>query len=159
MNGPGCPVKTGRAPHNADGTQRTESTKGTDPPQFPNEARRGEWKELKVKVNSKRGRRSSGGPNNWGGEDRQSNQDAQSSQMEMNEPGCPVMTGRAPHNADGAQRTESTKGTNPPQFPNKARRGEWIKLKIRDNQCLVPRSHLESMNRNVGIYNDDEKGG
>jgi hypothetical protein len=43
----------------------------------------------------------------------------------MNETGCPVMTGRAPHsNADGTQRTESTKGTDPPQFPNEARKGE-----------------------------------
>jgi hypothetical protein len=34
---------TGRAPHNADGTQRTETTKGTegDPPQFPKEAQKG----------------------------------------------------------------------------------------------------------------------
>jgi hypothetical protein len=34
------------------------------------------------------------------------------------------MTGGAPHNADGTQRTETTKGTDPPQFPNKARKGE-----------------------------------
>jgi hypothetical protein len=54
----------------------------------------------------------------------QSNQDAQSSQRETDETECPVMTGRAPHNADGTQRTETTKGTDPPQFPNKARKGE-----------------------------------
>jgi hypothetical protein len=42
----------------------------------------------------------------------------------MNETECPVMTGRAPHNADGTQRTETTKGTNPPQFPKEARKGK-----------------------------------
>ena len=50
----GCPVITGQAPHNADGTQRTEMTKGTDPPQFPNEAWKGKCIKLKVKVNSRR---------------------------------------------------------------------------------------------------------
>jgi hypothetical protein len=54
----------------------------------------------------------------------QSNQDAQMSRRERDETECPVMTGRAPHNADGTQRTETTKGTNPPQFPNKACKGE-----------------------------------
>jgi hypothetical protein len=54
----------------------------------------------------------------------QSNQDAQTSRRERDETECPVMTGRAPHNADGTQRSETTKGTDPPQFPNKARKGE-----------------------------------
>jgi hypothetical protein len=55
----------------------------------------------------------------------QSNQDAQTSQMERDATECPVMTGRAPHNsADGTQRSETTKGTDPPQFPNKACKGE-----------------------------------
>jgi hypothetical protein len=54
----------------------------------------------------------------------QSNQDAQTSQKERDETERPVMTGQAPHNADGTQRTETTKGTNPSQFPNKARKGK-----------------------------------
>jgi hypothetical protein len=54
----------------------------------------------------------------------QSKQDAQTSQRERDETECPVMTGQAPHNANGTQRTETTKGTNPPQFPNKARKGK-----------------------------------
>jgi hypothetical protein len=56
------------------------------------------------------------------------------------------MTGWAPHNADGTQRTETTKGTDPPQFPNEAQKGKCIKLKVQDNQCLVPRSRLDRMN-------------
>jgi hypothetical protein len=63
----------------------------------------------------------------------QSNQDAQTNRRERDETECPVMTGRVPHNADGTQRTETTKGTDPPQFPNKARKGEWIKLKFQVN--------------------------
>jgi hypothetical protein len=63
----------------------------------------------------------------------QSNQDAQTSRRERDETECPVMTGWAPHNADGTQRTETTKGTDPPQFPNKARKGECIKLKFQVN--------------------------
>jgi hypothetical protein len=47
----------------------------------------------------------------------QSKQDAQTSRRERDETECPVMTGRAPHNADRTQRTETTKGTHPPQFP------------------------------------------
>jgi hypothetical protein len=54
----------------------------------------------------------------------QSNQDAQTSGRERDETECPVITGQAPHNADGTQRTETTKGTDPPQFPNKERKGE-----------------------------------
>jgi hypothetical protein len=54
----------------------------------------------------------------------QSKQDAQMSQRERDETECPVMTGRAPYNADGTQRTETTKGTDPPQFPNKAQKGK-----------------------------------
>jgi hypothetical protein len=54
----------------------------------------------------------------------QSKQDAQMSQRERDEMECPVMTAWAPHNDDGTQRTEPTKGTDPPQFPNKARKGE-----------------------------------
>ncbi len=50
----------------------------------------------------------------------QSNQDAQTSPEERAETECPVMTGRAPHNADGTQRTETTEGTDPPQFLNEA---------------------------------------
>jgi hypothetical protein len=42
----------------------------------------------------------------------------------MNETECPVMTGRAPYNADGTHRTEMTKGTDPPQFPNEAQQGK-----------------------------------
>jgi hypothetical protein len=60
----------------------------------------------------------------------QSKQDAQTSQRERDETECPVMTVWTPHNADGTQRTETTKGTDPPQFPNKARKGECIKLKF-----------------------------
>jgi hypothetical protein len=56
--------------------------------------------------------------------EQQSNQDAQMSQKDMDETECPVKTCRAPHNADGTQRTEMTKGTDPPQFPNKARKGK-----------------------------------
>jgi hypothetical protein len=66
------------------------------------------------------------------------------------------MTGRAPHNADGTQRIETTKGTDPPQFPNKARKGKRIKLKFQDNQCSVPRSRLERMNWDVCVKDDDE---
>jgi hypothetical protein len=94
------------------------------------------------------GQRSKGRPNDWGVKDRQSNQDAQSSQRERDETECPVMTGRAPHNADSTQRTEITKGTDPPQFPNEAQKGECIKLKVQDNQCPVPRSCLER----VGLF-------
>jgi hypothetical protein len=54
----------------------------------------------------------------------QSKQDAQMSRRERDETECPVMTGRALHNADGTQIIETTKGTDPPQFPNKARKGE-----------------------------------
>jgi hypothetical protein len=54
----------------------------------------------------------------------QSNQDAQRSPRKRDETGCPVMTGQVPHNADGTQRTETTKGTDPPQFPNKSSKGE-----------------------------------
>jgi hypothetical protein len=53
-----------------------------------------------------------------------SNQDAQTSRRERDETECPVMTGRAPHNADCTHRTETTKGTDPPQFSNKARKGK-----------------------------------
>jgi hypothetical protein len=48
----------------------------------------------------------------------------QLSRRERDETECPVMTGRAPHNADGTQRTETTKGTDSLQFPNKARKGK-----------------------------------
>jgi hypothetical protein len=68
------------------------------------------------------------------------------------------MTGRAPHNADGTQRTETTKGTDPPQFPNEARKGKLIELKLQDNQCLFPRSGLERMNWNVCVEDEDEGG-
>jgi hypothetical protein len=44
--------------------------------------------------------------------------------MEMDETECPVKTGRVLHNADGTQRTEMTKGTNPPHFSNEARKGK-----------------------------------
>jgi hypothetical protein len=54
----------------------------------------------------------------------QSKQDAETSQRERDETECPVKASPAPHNADGTQRTETTKGTGPPQFPNKARKGE-----------------------------------
>jgi hypothetical protein len=37
MNEMGCPVKPGQVLHNVDGTQQTEITKGTDPPQLPEE--------------------------------------------------------------------------------------------------------------------------
>jgi hypothetical protein len=76
------------------------------------------------------GWRSNSGPNDWAGKDQQSDQDAQSSRRERDETECPVMTGRAPHNADGTQRTETTKGTDPPQFPNEAQKGKLIKLKV-----------------------------
>jgi hypothetical protein len=78
----------------------------------------------KIAEKSLVGRSSNGGPNDGAGKDRQSNQDAQSSHGERDEMECPVIAGRAPHNADGTQRTETTKGTDPPQFPNKARKGE-----------------------------------
>jgi hypothetical protein len=54
----------------------------------------------------------------------QSNQDAQMSRRERDETESPVMTGQAPHNADGTQRSETTKGTDPLQFPNEARKGK-----------------------------------
>jgi hypothetical protein len=58
------------------------------------------------------------------------------------------MTGWPPRNADGTQRTETAKGTDPPQIPNEARKGKLIKLKFQDNQCAVRMIHLESI---VGI--------
>jgi hypothetical protein len=40
----------------------------------------------------------------------------------MDETECPVMTGRAPHNADGTQITEMTKGPIHHTFPTKHER-------------------------------------
>jgi hypothetical protein len=39
-------LMTGRVPHNADGTQRTERTTGTDPPQFPKESTKGQMNKI-----------------------------------------------------------------------------------------------------------------
>jgi hypothetical protein len=58
-------------------------------------------------------------------QEQQSNQDAQTSRKKVDETEFPVKTGRAPHNADGTQRTEMTKGgTDPSQFSNKASKGK-----------------------------------
>jgi hypothetical protein len=45
---------TGRAPHNADSTQRTKTTEGTDPPQFPNEAQKGQMNKIEGQGQLKR---------------------------------------------------------------------------------------------------------
>jgi hypothetical protein len=39
---------TGRAPHNADGTQRTETTKGTDPTTVSQQSTKGEMNKIEV---------------------------------------------------------------------------------------------------------------
>jgi hypothetical protein len=46
----------------------------------------------------------------------------------MNETGCPVMTGRKQSTMLTVPRTETTKGTDPPQFPNKAMEGRMNKI-------------------------------
>jgi hypothetical protein len=77
-----------------------------------------------IKRRLKACRQDSGGTTRVERQEQQSKQDAQMSRRERDETECPAMTGRAPHNADSTQRTETTKGTDPPQFPNKARKGK-----------------------------------
>jgi hypothetical protein len=77
-----------------------------------------------IKRRQKACRQDFGGTTRVETQKQQSNQDAQSSLRERDETEYPVMTGRGAYNADGIQRTETTKGTDPPQFPNEAQKGK-----------------------------------
>jgi hypothetical protein len=95
-----------------------------------------------IKRKRKACRRDFGGTTRVKIQKQQSKQDAQTSQRERDEMECPVMTGWAPHNADGTKRTKTTKGTDPPQSPNKACKGKCRSTK-EDSRKITGRSKIQ----------------